>query len=293
MNFGAFFEGEWRENDMLWGRLDAAECILKAMMPEGDARKTFLHDLQIAILQEDLTSRDEAEMYEKKTAVDKSEKDKLALNKYSSQYGLNEKEKESFKTILERLSQPDKMLNLFKEKYTVDREFPPQQTLVASSRALRVFSNLLEGLSKQHKQFSAPAKWLTSAGSIFSGIVAVALPNSIGNFLFAGYWIWLLYIFELLLAGVGWLLGATGISQLGVALFILTFLSHLTLRAINDRLAGRPGWLRLLVLVVAGVLGIGALGFVVLLVYIGLLDLGILTLPPGAFGNWIQTIISK
>jgi len=34
-HFGGFFDREWRENDYLWGRLDAAELILKLLSAEG------------------------------------------------------------------------------------------------------------------------------------------------------------------------------------------------------------------------------------------------------------------
>ena len=34
-HFGGFFDKEWRENDYLWGRLDAVELILKLLSKEG------------------------------------------------------------------------------------------------------------------------------------------------------------------------------------------------------------------------------------------------------------------
>lgn len=37
MNFGAFFKKEWRENDMLWGRLDTAEILITEMLRSADA----------------------------------------------------------------------------------------------------------------------------------------------------------------------------------------------------------------------------------------------------------------
>jgi patatin-related protein len=54
-NFGAFFDLKWRENDLLWGRLDGAECLIKAVMPDDSPERARLileaHD---AILAEDL-----------------------------------------------------------------------------------------------------------------------------------------------------------------------------------------------------------------------------------------------
>jgi patatin-related protein len=43
LNFSAFFDRTWRENDVLWGRLDGAEHIIRTLLPDGHP------DLQDAI----------------------------------------------------------------------------------------------------------------------------------------------------------------------------------------------------------------------------------------------------
>jgi patatin-related protein len=35
-HFGGFFHIDWRRHDMLWGRLNASECLIRALLPEGD-----------------------------------------------------------------------------------------------------------------------------------------------------------------------------------------------------------------------------------------------------------------
>ena len=279
MNFGAFFAKDWRENDMMWGRLDAAECVIKAMMPDNAQRASLIDEVQSAILKEELPSFDDAKDL-KEDELDN------AANKNDALLGVNNTPDEEL--THERVGQPGELLSLFKEKYSVNKNFPPQETLSASSRALRVFSQLLDGLSDNHKQFSTPAKWLTFVSSVFAGILAVVLPNSVGNFMAAGYWVWLLYIFELLLFGVGWLMGATGIAQLGIVLFALTFISHLLLREVNHALSGKPASLRFVALVVAGILGIGTFALLLFLVYMGLLALGWWSLPDGTVGAWLN-----
>src|SRR5581483_6542679 len=37
-HFGAFLKREWRENDLMWGRLDGAERIIRAVLPAGSLR---------------------------------------------------------------------------------------------------------------------------------------------------------------------------------------------------------------------------------------------------------------
>ena len=290
MNFGAFFAREWRENDMMWGRLDGAENVINAVLPEGNERTELLKKVQIAILQEEMTSRDEAALYKARTVAEKAEREKQLLGKYSKRYELREGERETLLKTLERLSDPHKLYETFKEKYQVDRSFPPKETLSTGSRALQVTSLLLNGLSANHKSFSAPAKWLTSAAGIFAGITSVLLPNTLGNFLVAGYWVWLLYVFELLLIGTGLLVNSGGILQIGVVGFAITFVVHLILNFTSNVLDRRLGWTRLPILILAGVLGIAVLGFVTLLLYLGLLDLGLLTPPTGPIGEWITTL---
>lgn len=50
--FGGFLSREWRQNDILWGRLDAADRIVEAMLPEASSktREDFISRLHNAIL---------------------------------------------------------------------------------------------------------------------------------------------------------------------------------------------------------------------------------------------------
>jgi patatin-related protein len=54
-NFGAFLAEGWRVNDMLWGRLDAAEQLISALLPEDRRlRAELVEEAQVAILAEEL-----------------------------------------------------------------------------------------------------------------------------------------------------------------------------------------------------------------------------------------------
>ena len=288
-NFGAFFTLEWRENDMMWGRLDGAECLIKALHVEGDERTKFIEEIHQAILQDDLSPRDEVKILKSKNEVEKAEKE--IIGKYKSHYGLQDGQAEWLYKAIHRLSKPEKLTENFRNSYSINRDFPPRETLLAGSRAMRVFGSLLNGLSSSYKSFSNPAKWITSAGSIFSGILAVALPNSLGNFLTAGYWVWLLYIFEILLGVAGWLFKSTDIKQIGLISFVITFSTHFILTLINrwldghnDRKLIRYIYSALICLLIAGI---------VFTMYIGVLDLGLLKFPSGVLGDWLHQIIDN
>ena len=60
-HFGAFLKREWRDNDMLWGRLDGAERIISSVLPPGSEDAARLIRLaHLAILGEKLGRQVEA-----------------------------------------------------------------------------------------------------------------------------------------------------------------------------------------------------------------------------------------
>jgi patatin-related protein len=49
-HFGAFLNREWRQNDLMWGRLDATERIIRSILPPGSAQAdSLIHDSLLAI----------------------------------------------------------------------------------------------------------------------------------------------------------------------------------------------------------------------------------------------------
>jgi len=50
-HFGAFLNREWRQNDLMWGRLDAAERIIRCVLPPGSPEaSTPIHEANLAIV---------------------------------------------------------------------------------------------------------------------------------------------------------------------------------------------------------------------------------------------------
>jgi patatin-related protein len=288
-NFGAFFVREWRENDMMWGRLDGAECLVRALKREGQDRAELIEEIHRVILKDELTPLDEVRIYRAKNEAEKAGAEKALMAKYKSGFGLKDGESKMLLNVVERLSSPEKITENFRHGYSIETDFPPRDTLLAGSRAMRVFGNLLNGLSSNHKVFSTPAKWITSAGGILAGILSVTLPNSLGNFLVAGYWVWLLYVFEILLGGAGWLFGSADLKQIGIVSFALTFLSHLLLTVIN-RWLDRRIQLRF-IRILASILVVALIAGLLFLVYFGLLGLGVLQIPDGLLGEWFGRLV--
>jgi len=64
-HFGAFLNREWRENDLMWGRLDAAERIIRAILPPGSPRAdSLIHEANVAIAGSEEALKQLRETYE-------------------------------------------------------------------------------------------------------------------------------------------------------------------------------------------------------------------------------------
>ena len=49
-HFGAFLSREWRQNDLMWGRLDAAERIIRSVLPPGSPdANALIHEANLAV----------------------------------------------------------------------------------------------------------------------------------------------------------------------------------------------------------------------------------------------------
>ncbi len=60
-HFGAFLSREWRQNDLMWGRLDGAERIIRSISPEADS---LVHQAQLAIVGSEVALKKLRESYE-------------------------------------------------------------------------------------------------------------------------------------------------------------------------------------------------------------------------------------
>lgn len=49
-HFGAFFDADWRRSDIIWGRLDTAEILIKSLLPPGAPSDELIAEAQLAIL---------------------------------------------------------------------------------------------------------------------------------------------------------------------------------------------------------------------------------------------------
>jgi hypothetical protein len=53
-HFGGFLDKSWRDNDLMWGRLDAAEVIIDTLLPNDPRAAGLRQQAQAAILRQEL-----------------------------------------------------------------------------------------------------------------------------------------------------------------------------------------------------------------------------------------------
>ena len=271
-NFGAFFEKDFRTNDILWGRLDGAERIITALLP-ADAdkvkREELIEEAHYAILAEDVF-------------------------KGESPNGMISTFREKYKDD---------------EEYAAKRRFDPQRLLLNAGRASRVFGDLLDGYSEDRRLPKRGVVWIARSARLFWLLVEVAVPGSLRNLMFR-HGLKLLYVFEALMILLGTLLLNPTVQQFGFVAFVVTAAVHAAVLFLQDAMSkNEPGgesqgsrggqWPRasryVLLVLITILLPFSVLGVVFALAALGLnlprsiVDL--MTDPPGTESGALRTIL--
>ena len=296
-DFGAFFKTEFRANDILWGRLDGAERIITALLPDQsdeDKRVELIKEAHNAIIKEVLGVKDESQLIDvlKQLAecaevvpapVSDSAKKVAPQRKFNKTAEQNlsnvltdARIKFALDTFLGGQTPAAHFTTEFKddENFKRARQFNTQDVVTDAARASKVFGKMLEGYVKLHQVDNKRVVWVTRLAQLFWGLVQVAIPGSIANLVFH-HWLKLLYLFEFLLILLGTLLTSQPAQQFGWICFGITVAVHAAQLIVTDSLVGKH-WIRNLVVALLAV----ALVFLAVLGAITILAL------PGYGGLW-------
>lgn len=260
-HFGAFFDPAWRKNDIMWGRLDAAERIIKTLLPEGHPdRDALVDEAHRAILREEVLPEGEGSL--RKVYVG-------SLIRAGARAGLTQTDalrdaverlaagpphKPRLKEVLDALvghdeaDAPggDRLLKYFKEGYEIDRRLDPQVTVQLLARSTRVFGRMLEGLAEKSGADRKRVAWVTRLTQVFWGFVEVAVPGSFANLL-ARHLLKLLYAFEVFLILGGTLLANPDMQELGLKALAITLAANAAIWLLGWYMQGRHRFLRFFV----------------------------------------------
>lgn len=239
MNFSAFFQENWRRNDLLWGRLDGAERLITALLPPElpTLRTMLVRDAQQRILSEHY-SQLKPDLLTKALITGFKAESGAKPNGWITQ---EEVQQAVTAALAERGSAP-KIWDYFADAqgYAADRTKKPQTWAEAISRGSRVTGRILEDISSKAGvgAGASAARWLTRAATGAWGMVIVATPDSTWNLLMR-HWVRLLGILSLLLIGIGWALTNHAVQTFGLGLLAATAALGIAWWAMSDFLASR------------------------------------------------------
>jgi patatin-related protein len=282
-HFGAFLDPLWRRNDIMWGRLDGAERIITALLPNdrklarllvGEAHAAIVHE---AIAQAGATeAKDllcEAGM---RTRSGNAEPNLItqfieSLKTYEVEGQLltqaagtvNPQIESKLNNLIDSNAFRQHYVDIFPARSKLD----PESTVKTAARATTVIGKMLEGLSSSRNASTKPALWITRLGRIFWALVEVAVPRSFAE-LFFHHWLKLIYFLEALMIVGSTLLVAPGAQRFAITAFGITAAIHLAVVILSDLIQSRKRWVTLaktigiallVTLIVAGALAISAI----------------------------------
>lgn len=259
-HFGAFLDRSWRQNDIMWGRLDGAERLITALLPDTDdkqgnpvdnsqVRAALIEEAHSAILREEFpqASRDAlgSKMAEALTRASAGDQLVDAINKVVKDVKDESPTMKPLEQVMLNTLRDGDFLKFMKSGYEVNRKLDAKDMLVAMSRSTQVIGNIFEDIANKNDLDGKNLAWIARLGKIFWGLVEVAVPNSIIHLLFV-HWLKLLYLFEALLLIGGTVLLRPSIQTFGLLAFALTFATNIAVFLLHDEMMGTRRRLRVL-----------------------------------------------
>jgi patatin-related protein len=298
-HFGAFLDPLWRKNDILWGRLDGAERIITALLPDDpELARSLIGEAHGAIMREALTHLGKIEAMDlvcESSMRTKSGNEDCAL---LEQFITNLKENDrigDLNTLIDNKALRQHYIDTFPMRSQLD----PESTVRTAARATTVIGRMLSALSDKHNVNSKSVAWIARLGVLFSSLVEVSVPRSIPNLLFR-HWLKLLYLFEVMLIIAATLLSRPGGVQLGWTLLGITVSVNVIAWLLNDFMQRRRTVFRFVIILLSAMVAlfavVGALklaGVVFGLTIHGLAPLNWVAYNLDQVSGWFESILPK
>jgi hypothetical protein len=130
------------------------------------------------------------------------------------------------------------LYDAFKNGYESDPHPDPQLAVRALARSTRVIGQIFDQIAGSHNVDRRPGRWIAKLGTMFWGLVEVAVPNGLPN-LFFRHWLKLLYAFEAVIIAAGLALGFQEVQRFGVVLLAITVVVNLAVWRLGAWISGR------------------------------------------------------
>lgn len=255
-HFGAFLDQVWRQNDILWGRLDGAERLITALLPEPENKKVraqLIGEAHDAILVDELQEKSKAALQlvimETLVKVSSGMTAKAALAQIFPRLR-DQKLRARLDSAINAGLENKELLAFIKSSYEVNRDLEPKIVLRSIARSTQVIGKMFEDMANQHQLEGKRLAWIARLGQFFWGLVEVAVPGSLLNLLFF-HWLKIIYAFEVFLIVASILLGQNEITRFGWIAFALTAALNVIVLLLGDYIRGKGKWWRLLLVLFA------------------------------------------
>ena len=202
-HFGGFFDAGWRRNDILWGRLDAAERLITSLLPQGGQRADLLERAQLAIIREEFTLKGgealQAEVVERVLRV--RAKDGVPVDE------------ERLREAVRAAQEPKAILEFLKKDYRVESSLEPGQALETLGRVTAVSGEVLDGIAES-PSVKRGLRLLIRVGRLLWGLGEIATRRSLPALLWQ-WWAQLLIVIGVLMILGGAVFGSPSTAKGG------------------------------------------------------------------------------
>jgi len=247
-HFGAFLDRGWRENDLMWGRLDAAEILIHHLLADDPKRaESYILEAQRAIVAETLPPLERQRLFAAML-------EHIFGNSASSAARLEELreriEKEDISDRLKRflavcLDVTDgALLDHLGADYTVDRQLDLDASARNLARAATVAGKVLDGVADDYENRPTAylAAQLARGGRILWLLVETASPKTIGSYIGVPL-IHLAYVVTIVLFAGGAIFDESPLIRIGLQGLAVTIVADATRRVVRRLLTRRLHWI--------------------------------------------------
>ncbi|HZN01475.1 MAG TPA: patatin-like protein [Pyrinomonadaceae bacterium] len=249
-HFGAFLDRTWRQNDIMWGRLDGFERLVSALLPGSQnesLRKILIREGHTSILIDELPPESRLQLgglvSEALLRASAGEPIDTAVARVTGELTSASPVRTRLESIIRGSLENQELLDFIKTGYEVNRNLDPKPLLTSISRSTQIIGKVFESVANENQYDGKSLRWIARLGQLFWGLVEVAVPNSIKNMLW-DHWLSVVYAFEFFTILAGIVLSSQGAQRFGWTALGITAALNLIVLVLKDIMRGRQAVFR-------------------------------------------------
>jgi Protein of unknown function (DUF3376) len=259
-HFGAFLDRSFRSGDILWGRLDAAERIVRALLGMGENADRLINQAQMRVIRDFLGDRKQelagviCEVAKSLSSNIKTEDAKAQAIHEAAKQTLGALPNQQTSQAVEAFLTSEQILGYLRQP--LEREPERPTTLNSIARSVRIVGGMLQSVGEETK---SAGKTAARVGTILWLLVQAAIPDGLAS-RFADKAFAALFWFAIVML-LGGVFFNQAVQSVGIKLLFVTTLLWLVKDAFQRYVRGGKRALKVtaVLVVVALLLGIGTL----------------------------------